>query len=237
MTKQEYARKRIHRQKDLKKDKQILERFENELQILKKLDHTHLVKVFASYTDLKFVAILMKPVAEMDLKQYLKNWGGKSLTGSERERFRTYYGCLTSAICYLHENNIRHKDIKPNNILLKRDDIYITDFGTAIEFDNDQSMTKGTAKVKTNQYQSPEVSRGTIRGKASDIWSLGVTFLEMTTVLRGESLEGMQAFFLENGTREAYVYGNIPGAILWMEFLRKAPKLPRVDNSTMQWMK
>ncbi|CAG8983807.1 hypothetical protein HYALB_00006773, partial [Hymenoscyphus albidus] len=166
--------------RDLNGGKRILKEFENELQILRKLDHTHLVKVFASYTDKKYLAILMKPIADQDLKRYLLDYGGKPLIGSERERFRTYYGCLTSAVAYLHENNIRHKDIKPNNIVLKRDEIYITDFGTAIEFDDDKSVTKGTVKART----------------------VGVTFLEMTTVLRGQSLDDMQTFLTQHGTGE-----------------------------------
>jgi serine/threonine protein kinase/ankyrin repeat protein len=231
-----YARKRIHRQKDLNKDKEVIEKFENELQILKRLDHVHLVKVFGSYTDLRYVAILMKPVAEMDLKQFLRT-RGHLLHGSERSLFRSRYGCLASALAYLHENKIRHKDIKPSNILLKRDDIYITDFGTAIEFDEDQSMTKGTVRAKTTQYQSPEVSRGAKRGTASDIWSLGVTFLEMTTVLRGETLDSMKKFLANNGSNDEYVFENIQGAIKWTEHLRKKADLPRVDNSPLQWIK
>jgi serine/threonine protein kinase len=171
VTKQIYARKKISRQRDLKKDKEIIKKFENELQILKKLDHVHLIKVFASYTDRRFVAIIMKPVASMDLSYYLQA-RGNSISGEERIRFKTYYGCLANAVAYLHENNIRHKDIKPGNILLKGEDIYITDFGTAVEFDGDKSVTTGTVKVKTHRYQSPEVSRGTKRGTASDIVSI-----------------------------------------------------------------
>jgi len=238
MTKQVYARKRIRRKGNFNKDKEVIARFENEVQILKKLDHVHLVKVFASYTDLYYVAIIMKPVAQMDLKCFLRNPEmQKTLCGGERSRFRTYYGCLASAISYLHDNKIRHKDIKPSNILLKKDDIYITDFGTAIEFDGDNSMTKGTVRTKTTQYQSPEVARGAKRGTASDIWSLGVTYLEMTTILRGETLNSMQDFLLKNGTNDEYVFENIEGAIKWTEYLRKKTKFPRVDNSPMQWIR
>jgi serine/threonine protein kinase/ankyrin repeat protein len=210
------------------------------VQILKKLDHVHLVKVFGSYTDLNYVAILMKPVAQMDLKCFLRSHDVQQTLrggGPGRSLFRTYYGCLASAILYLHDNNIRHKDIKPGNILLKRNDIYITDFGTAIEFDGDKSMTKGTVRAKTTQYQSPEVARGAKRGTSSDIWSLGVTYLEMTTVLRGETLESMQNFLLTNGTNDQYVFENIQGAIKWTEYLRKNTQFPRVDNSPMQWIR
>ncbi|KAE8442863.1 hypothetical protein EG329_002605 [Mollisiaceae sp. DMI_Dod_QoI] len=230
-----YARKRMYRHKDFNRNKDIMDRFINEVQILKKLDHDHLVKIIGSYTDAKSVAIIMIPVADRDLKQYLRSCS-IPLRGLERSRFRTYYGCLASALAYLHENGIRHKDIKPNNILLKGDIIYITDFGTAIEFDGD-SVTKGTVRVKTNQYQSPEVARGSKRGTASDIWSLGVTFLEMTTILRGETLDSMQKFLVGNGSKEEYVFENISGAIQWIGYLSKNTKLPRTDNAPMQWIK
>ena len=233
VTKQVYARKRIHRQKDMHKDKVILKRFENELQILKKLEHHHLVKVFASYTDRKYVAIIMKPVADLDLKEYLKS----PLPIAKRSLFRTYYGCIASAVAFLHESKIRHKDIKPSNILLKGDDIYITDFGTAVEFDGDSSMTKGTVRTRTVEYQSPEVARGSKRGTASDIWSLGVTFLDMTTVLRGETSGAMRNFLNRHGTKDEYVFENLDGALHWTEHLRKNADYPRIDNSPMQWIK
>lgn len=226
----------MYRHKDFDRDKELYDRFVNEVQILKKLDHEHLVQIVASYSDPKFVAIIMVPVAEMDLKQYLRSCKSP-LPTSERTLFRTYYGCLASALGYLHTNKIRHKDIKPNNILLKRDQIYITDFGTAIEFEGDSSVTRGTVRAKTNQYQSPEVARGGRRGTPSDIWSLGVTYLEMTTILRSDSLDSMKKFLLENGSKEDYVYQNIQGAMQWTGYLSKNTKLPRTDNAPMQWIK
>jgi len=43
-------------------------------------------------------------------------------------------GCLVSAVAYLHEQKIRHKDLKPSNILLTRGHIWLSDFGTATDF-------------------------------------------------------------------------------------------------------
>jgi len=57
-----YARKRIRRHKEMKKGKQAFKQFENELSALKRLSHEHLVKVHGSYTDDKYVALLMGPV-------------------------------------------------------------------------------------------------------------------------------------------------------------------------------
>ncbi|KAL5325230.1 hypothetical protein ACEPPN_006354 [Leptodophora sp. 'Broadleaf-Isolate-01'] len=234
-----YARRRIRRRQDNEKDRQIQKDFENEVGILKNLDHTHLVKIVSSYTDPEFVAMLMEPVASMSLKDYLLSRGTSAeLFESEREQFRCYYGCLAHALSYLHESKVRHKDIKPSNILIgQKLEIYIADFGSATEFSDENSMTMGSARARTFRYQSPELFRGAKRGRSSDVWSLGVTFLEMTTILRGETLDSMLNFFQRNGTKEGHVHANIHTANKWTEHLRQNARFSRVDNAPMQWIK
>lgn len=65
-------------------------------------------------------------------------------------------GCLISAIEYLHNQKIRHKDLKPSNILMSREKLWLSDFGSATDFSLlSQSATdneRGTAR-----YFSPEV--------------------------------------------------------------------------------
>ncbi|KAH7393594.1 hypothetical protein BKA64DRAFT_709932 [Cadophora sp. MPI-SDFR-AT-0126] len=233
-----YARRRFRRRQDPEKDRQIQKDFEKEVAILKNLDHAHLIKIVSSYTDPDYVAMILEPVASMSLKDYLSTRGAAAeLFESEREQFRCYYGCLAHALSYLHEMRVKHKDIKPSNILIgQKHEIYIADFGSATEFD-DISMTMSTGKARTFRYQSPELSRGAKRGRSSDIWSLGVTFLEMTTILRGETLESMLNFFLKNGTKEGYVYANIHTVNKWTEHLRQNANFSRVDNAPMQWIK
>jgi hypothetical protein len=50
---------------------------------------------------------------------------------------RTYFGCLTTALAYLHDQNIRHKDIKPQNILIYKANILFADFGLSRDFADD----------------------------------------------------------------------------------------------------
>lgn len=193
ITREVYARKRMRRERDPRRSKLFQAQFENELSIMRKLSHNHLVKVFASYTDLKYMAILMKPVAKMDLWHYMGEFLRKNhnsmLPSTAQKQFKTFFGCIASAICYIHDSGVRHKDIKPQNILLYNGKIFVTDFGIAFDFDGGDSQTVGTVRGKTSRYQSPEVAKGDSRGTASDIWSLGVTFLEMFTILREETLE------------------------------------------------
>ncbi|TID21442.1 serine/threonine protein kinase [Venturia nashicola] len=86
---------------------------------------------------------------------------------------RKSIGCLASAVVYLHESSIRHKYLKPSNILLYPDGLRLTDFGTATDFgDFSHSATEGVDRG-TPKYFSPETAAYEQCGRASDIFSLG----------------------------------------------------------------
>lgn len=107
---EEYARKRITRAKNFSGDKAQMKMFINELANLKRLKHEHLVRLVGSCSDPRYIGLLMEPVANCDLKQFLDQLpfppGNLSL-------LRRSFGCLASAVKYLHENKCRHKDLKP----------------------------------------------------------------------------------------------------------------------------
>jgi serine/threonine protein kinase len=67
----------------------------------------------------------MSPVADIDFAAYLSQIPFPSL---QLPAIRTYFGCLSSAIKYLHGRRIRHSDIKPAKILINSGD-FLTDFG------------------------------------------------------------------------------------------------------------
>jgi serine/threonine protein kinase len=79
-----------------------------------------------SYTDPKYFALLMSPVADCDLSAYY------ALARDSRDKLsllRSFFGCLANALRYIHGVRIRHRDIKPQNILVKGDRVFLTDFG------------------------------------------------------------------------------------------------------------
>ena len=88
---------------------------------------------------------------------------------------------LTSAIAHAHQNQIIHRDIKPQNILLDKDNhVKITDFGIAMAL-SATSFTQTNSVLGTVHYLSPEQARGGTATKKSDIYALGIVLYELLT--------------------------------------------------------
>ena len=95
-------------------------------------------------------------------------------------------GCLIRAIDYLHEMKIKHKDLKPANILIMNEQVLIADFGISKDLIDAETTASLSANgdIGTRMYCAPEVLKeNSRRGRASDIFSLGCIFLEISTVL------------------------------------------------------
>lgn len=191
---------------------------EGEIELLKKLDHHHIVTFVGSYNHDHTMHILLFPCAMCDLSallgeldncqtrqsppKYLYELGWiergdrdnlNSLPRVVGPRLEQMYGCITSAMVYIHEKKIRHKDIKPSNILVDPNSFYLTDFNVSKEFaDGDSTVTAGTRFDGTEIYAAPEEWRGGNRNRKSDIYSLGLVFLEVFTFLMGRSREEME---------------------------------------------
>ncbi|KAF1813505.1 kinase-like protein [Eremomyces bilateralis CBS 781.70] len=185
-TPRNYARKRVLRATFFREEQtEHMKQFIAEIEILKRLYHRHVVKFVGSYTDSKYLGLIIYPVAEMNLITYL------SCADTARYgELRTFFGCLPTALEFLHEQKIRHKDIKPANILVYGGKVLFTDFGISRDFtDAAGSTTFGTVNWSTARYCAPEVADRESRNTSSDIWSLGVVFLEMVAVLKGRAVE------------------------------------------------
>ena len=88
---------------------------------------------------------------------------------------------VLSAFSFAHKNKIVHRDVKPSNILLtKDDDVKVLDFGIAkLIGDSQFNLTKTGTQVGTVYYMSPEQVKAQELDHRSDIYSLGVTFYEL----------------------------------------------------------
>ncbi|KAJ8110231.1 hypothetical protein OPT61_g6867 [Boeremia exigua] len=237
LTLKRFARKRIHRGNSALADQKALDFFLNELTILKRASHRHLVKLVSSYTDPTYVAIIMRPVADEHLRDYLQRpLDGPTDRNARKQCIRTFFGCLAKALEYLHMNGIQHKDIKPANILVKRNDVYLTDFGTAkAHGESSRSNSTGPVRGYTPKYVAPEIWVYDPHGKPSDIWSMGCVFLEMVTVLHDRTLGDIEAFYLEHGSKYGPYHLNHVATAEWIsELLQVSPAL---DFEPLTWIR
>lgn len=204
-----------------------------EIGALKKLHHKHLVKIRGTYTDRSCFAFLMVPVADCDLEVYLEN-----MRTDRQPTLRSFFGCLASALTYLHREQIHHNDLKPRNILIRGNCVYLADFGAAHDWSARERSTTWSSQPHTTWYMPPERdgNPNAPTNYATDIWSLGVVYLEMLTVLRGLRTRDLREYLSQKGKQNAYPYKNIRGLILWLEKLRLQPG-PDYDNIPQSWVK
>lgn len=116
--------------------------------------HHHVVSFVASYTDLESFSMILSPVAKQALKSVLERQSREQpLPDSDICTLRRAFGCLATAITYVHEQKVRHKDIKPGNILLSNGRVYLCDFGIARDWSmSDASTTEGDVLKYTRRY-------------------------------------------------------------------------------------
>ena len=98
-------------------------------------------------------------------------------------------GCITKAVAYCHQEDIRHLDLKPSNILLTPGKVYLADFGIAKDV-NGRDHTRTLGKQGSPKWLAPEIfdyfSEWSM--KAADIYALGLVLLDISTVIYGGSL-------------------------------------------------
>jgi serine/threonine protein kinase len=122
----------------------------------------------------------MGTFGECNLQQFLN----KHIDGDKKSLIRTFFGCLAPGLAALHDAPIGHKDIKPQNIVVKGSAVFYTDFGIVLDWSGDTRSTTGDIPAGyTPKYAAPEVLSFEPKSNASDMFSLGAIYLEMATRL------------------------------------------------------
>ena len=116
-------------------------------------------------------AIVMEPVAGMDLKWYLY---GMKEAPQVREEISQWYGCLINALAFLHETGINHGEINPTHILISNNSVLLTCSTHSSSLDYHIATTTTTITPRgSNMYRPPESFLYLPAGSWSDIFSLG----------------------------------------------------------------
>ncbi|KAH8743237.1 kinase-like domain-containing protein, partial [Hyaloscypha finlandica] len=169
-----YALKLIYRNTS-----SVEQRFGEELCVLLRVSHHNVIGIVGSFTSPGYFGLLMKPAASHNLAEYL------NLVPKDRSRLSLpkFFGCLACAVEYLHYRAyITHNDIKPQNILVEKENVYLADFGSSKDWSKSLQSTTVGQRGFTPMYCSPEAAGKKEKKKpSSDIWSLGCVFLEMIT--------------------------------------------------------
>ena len=153
-----------------------LKRFKQELVLASKISHKNILRIhdMGEVGGTKFIT--MAYVEGHDLYGILKENPKLPM-----ERVLKYARALAEALAAAHAEGVIHRDLKPQNILVNKDDqIFVSDFGLAKSFEEGaQGMTKTGAFLGTPRYMSPEQVEGKPADQRSDLYSYGLMLYEM----------------------------------------------------------
>lgn len=163
---------------DLAESAEFRERFQRESQLAASIDHANVIPVYEAGELDGTLYLIMRWVDGTDLRDLLRR-SGKLAPGHALRLLIPVAGALAAA----HRRGLIHRDVKPANVLIARDDdhVYLTDFGIARTANSDSAMTKTGALVGTLDYMAPERFEGGRGDVASDIYAFGCMLYETVT--------------------------------------------------------
>jgi hypothetical protein len=160
--------------------KQMLEarhaaRFAIEARLLARLDHPRVVGVLDHFHDDAGTYLVMELVEGRDLGRELAERGDPGLPLAEALEY-AQQAC--EALQYVHEQQIVHRDVKPENLILGESGVVLVDFGIARELEPGSQATVG---IGTPRFIAPEVLSGGAASPRSDVFGLAGTLWKLLT--------------------------------------------------------
>ena len=165
-------------QPELARDPQIIQRFKQELLLASKISHKNILRIHDLSDDGGVKFISMAFVEGEDLHGLLRRESSLPLDRALRIARQ-----LCEALAAAHAEGVVHRDFKPQNVLVGKDDlVFVSDFGLATSVDSAKlGMTRTGAFVGTPRYMSPEQVEGGKIDHRSDLYSLGLVLYELVT--------------------------------------------------------
>ncbi|CAH8849551.1 unnamed protein product [Trichobilharzia szidati] len=136
--------------------------------------HPNIVRMYSYFYDTKRIYMVLEYVPRGELSKEISRLGHFGDV-----RAATYVYQLSKALSYCHQNDVIHRDVKPENILLgARGEVKIADFGSSVHLPASRRMTT----FGTLNYLAPEMfNLECVHDHSVDIWSLGILTFEMLT--------------------------------------------------------
>jgi DNA-binding NarL/FixJ family response regulator len=209
-----------------KSGKTQIDRFLREAEILAKIEHPNVVKIFSSGLAKNggVPYILMEYIRGRTLKDYITE-----SSFSFRRKTKTLLQ-ICNALSAIHKHGILHRDIKPGNIIIQNDLVVkLADFGIARTLDSNMTMTMEI--IGSPAYMAPEsFANSKDTDQRSDIFSLGVLAYELYTgkkPFHGSSMsEIIYAIKNEKPVEPKKISSNLPGEaqMIMAKMLAKKPE-------------
>ena len=188
-------------------DTKFVTKFRGEAQAIASMSHPNIVGIYDVGEENGMYYIVMELIEGITLKKYIEEKGKLSVKEAVGISLQ-----IANGLDAAHRNNIIHRDVKPQNILIARDGTAkVTDFGIAKAASSNTITANAMGSV---HYISPEQARGGYSDEKSDIYSLGVTMYEMlcgSLPFNGESAVAIAlAHIQEDAVPLAAMDGTIP---------------------------
>ena len=144
-----------------------------EMSILKLVKHRYIIQLYEILQTPNHIFIVMEYCDGKDIMDYILS---KNFL-SEFDALK-YFQQLINALFYLHSQNIAHRDIKIDNILLDRNkNLKLIDFGLSIKYSNEKLLEQPCGTIV---YSAPEILLGQpYHGMLADVWSSGIVLYGM----------------------------------------------------------
>ncbi|KAF7343430.1 Pkinase-domain-containing protein [Mycena venus] len=201
-----------------------------EISLLKELKHVNILRLHdVIHTETKL--ILVFEFCEQDLKRYMDQHGNRGAL--DPSTVKSFMFQLLKGTNFCHENQVLHRDLKPQNLLINRKmELKLGDFGLARAFG--VPVNTFSNEVVTLWYRAPDVLLGSRTYSTSiDLWSCGCIFAEMISgmpLFRGKDnndqlMHIMKILGTPSHQQLAKMLKDSPEIVLNREF----PQLPKIN--------